>query len=270
MMRASMDLKDKVVVLTGASSGIGRRTAIDLARDGAKVCLVARRAVLLESLVVEIGGEEAGHSVFVCDVSDLEQVRALAAHVQSVHGRCDVLINNAGFSRGGYFQGEATIDAVEAVMRTNYFGTVYCTAMLLPLLEASAPSRVINVASMAGRLAFPKSSSYIASKFAVVGWTESVRFDLAQRGISVGLIEPGAIPTEGFPQDSLTGHPIYRFALGSQESVSKAIRSLARSGRPERVVPRWYYLLQIPKVFMPPVYRFLARRLATEHVIERD
>lgn len=264
-----MELRDKIVVLTGASSGIGRRTAIDCAADGAKLCLVARRADLLESLLVEIGGEENGHSVFVCDVSDLESVKALAEHVERVHSRCDVLINNAGFSRGGYFEGARSLEAVEAVMRTNYHGTVNCTALLLPLLEASAPAAVVNVASMAGRLAFPRSSAYVASKFAVVGWSEAVRFDLAERGITVSLIEPGPIPTEGFPQETLVGHPLYRFALGSQADVSKAIRSVIRTGRTQRVVPRWYYLLQIPRIIMPPVYRLLARRLATGHVVER-
>lgn len=265
-----MNLRDKVVVVTGASSGIGRRCASDLAGDGAKVCLVARRADLLEQVLREIGGEENGHSVFVCDVSDKESVSALAEHVRRNHGRCDVLVNNAGFSRGGYFTGEESLDATEAVIQTNYLGTVYCTAMLLPLLEASAPSRVVNVASMAGRLAFPRSSAYVASKFAVVGWSEAVRFDLAERGITVSLIEPGPIPTEGFPQETLRRHPLYRFALGSQADVSEAIRSAARTGRAQRVVPRWYYLLQVPRVLAPPLYRFLAGRIAARHVVERD
>lgn len=257
----------QVVVLTGASSGIGRRTARDLARSGSHVCLVARRHDLLAELLAEIGGEAAGHSLFVCDVSDLAQISAMADHVERVHGRCDVLINNAGFSAGSAFTGTESLEAVERVMATNFFGTVRCTAALMPLLERSAPSQVINVASVAGRLSFPRSSAYVASKFAVVGWSESARYDLAERGIAVSLIEPGPIPTEGFPQDTLVGHPLLRHALGSQADVSAAIRSVMRSRRPLRVVPRWYYLLQIPRVLVPPLYRWLTGRLTTPHVM---
>lgn len=263
-----MELREKVCVLTGASSGIGRRTALDLAADGALVCAVARREELLQELVAELPGE--GHSYFVCDVGDLEAVRGLARHVDDTYGRCDVLINNAGFSRGGNFDGEASLEAVEAVMRTNFFGTVYVTAALLPLLERSAPSSVVNVASMAGRLAFPKSSAYVGSKFAVVGWSESAAFDLAEKGITLSLVEPGPIPTEGFPQETLVGHPLLSRALGSQADVSRAIRAVVRRGKPQRVVPRWYYLGQFPRLLAPGLYRFAAKRLASPHVDERD
>ncbi len=265
-----MGLRNRVCVLTGASSGIGKRTAIELAADGAKVCIVARRQELLAGLLEELGGTERGHSMFQCDVSDRAQVSELATFVRDTYGRCDVLINNAGFSRGGEFQGVDTLDATEDVIRTNYLGTVYCTAHLLDLLEASAPSNIVNVASMAGRLAFPHSSAYVASKFAVVGWSESVRFDLEERGISVSLVEPGPIPTEGFPQETLLSHPILKFALGSQGDVSKAIRVAASRGKKQRVVPRFYYLFQLPKLLAPPFYRFAARKLTTPHVQSDD
>lgn len=265
-----MDLTGKVVVLTGASSGIGRKTAVDLAGDGAKVCLIARREGLLRTLADELGGEAAGHSYFVADVSDIDQVKGAAAHVERTYGRCDVLINNAGFSRGGYFEGLGSLDAVRACIETNYLGAVNCVAAFLELLEKSAPARIVNVASMAGRLTFPRSSAYVASKFALVGWSESVRFDLEPRGITVSLIEPGPIPTEGFPQETLVGHPVLRYALGTQAGVSSAIRRSAGGGKAQRVIPRWYYLLQFPRVVAPPLYRFLAKRLATPHVVERD
>lgn len=265
-----MSLRDRVCVLTGASSGIGRRTAIELAADGAKVCVVARRQELLTELLAELGGSDRGHSMFRCDVSDRAQVSELANFVGDTYGRCDVLINNAGFSRGGEFRGVVSLDAVEEVIRTNYLGSVYCTAYLLELLEASAPSNVVNVASMAGRLAFPHSSAYVGSKFAVVGWSESARFDLAERGISVSLIEPGPIPTEGFPQETLLRHPVLRLALGSQGDVSKAIRVAATRGKAQRVVPRFYYLFQLPRLLAPPFYRFAAKRLTTPHVQSDD
>jgi NAD(P)-dependent dehydrogenase (short-subunit alcohol dehydrogenase family) len=254
-----VDLDGKVVVVTGASSGIGRRAALDLASEGAAVCAVARREARLRALIAELPGSR--HSCFVADVSDLEQVQALARHVETVHGRCDVLVNNAGFSVGGAFQGEASLPDVERVLATNFFGTVYCTALLLPLLESSAPSVVVNVASMAGRLAYPASSAYVASKFAVVGWSESAAFDLKKRGVHLGLVEPGPIPTEGFPQDRLVGHPIMKHLLGSEEDVSQAIHDVIFKHKHERVVPRWYYLLQIPRLLAPRLARFFATRV---------
>jgi len=255
-------------VITGASSGIGRQAAADLAAAGARVCVAARREELLRTLVEEIGGEAAGHSYVATDVTDRRQVAGLAAHVRGAYGRCDALVNNAGFSKGREFKGGESIDDVEAVMRTNFFGAVYCTAAFLPLLEASAPSSVVNVASMAGRLAFGNASGYCASKFALVGWSEAVRFDLEPKGVNVALVEPGPIPTEGFSQEGLVDHPVYRYALGTPADVSAAIKDAITRRKAERVVPRWYYLLQIPRVLAPPLYRSGVRRFATPNVPE--
>lgn len=263
-----MELKDKICVLTGASSGIGRTATLELAGAGMTICAVARREDKLEELMGELPG--SGHSYVPVDVSDIDQVKTLRDHVADTYGRVHALVNNAGFSRGGEFTGEESLDAVRAVIETNYIGTVQVTAFLLPLLEAAAPARVVNVASMAGRLAFPRSSAYVASKFAVVGWSESAAFDLKERGIAVCLIEPGPIPTEGFPQETLVGHPVLARALGSQRDVAVAIRKAIEKGTPYRAVPRWYRPLQFPRLLAPPVYRFLAGRLTRGHTIERD
>ncbi|MEA2476982.1 MAG: uncharacterized protein QOC87_1181, partial [Actinomycetota bacterium] len=234
-----MTLSGKVCVITGASSGIGRQTAADLGAAGAVVCAAARREKELAELIESLGGSAGGHSYVVCDVSDRAQVRRLADHVGSTYGRCDALINNAGFSTGDRpFDGDGDIEDLHSTMATNFFGTAYCTAAILPLLESSAPSHIVNVASMAGRLALAGSSAYCASKFAVVGWSESLHFDLAPKGITVSLVEPGPIPTEGFPQTALLDSPLLRLAMGSKEDVSKAIRRAIETNKMQRVVPR--------------------------------
>lgn len=256
-----MSFEGKVCVVTGASSGIGRRTALDLAAAGALVCAVARRRDRLESLLAETDG--GGHSFVVCDVSDRDAVRAMATHVEETHGRCDVLVNNAGFSLGGAFEGPDDVGNLEAMMATNFWGTVYCTAELLGLLEASAPSHVVNVASMAGRIALAGSSGYSATKFAVVGWSEGLSFELAERGVHVGLVLPGPIPTEGFPQSALIDDRVMRLTLGSEADVSRAIRDVASSTKSERVVPRWYYALQFPKLAFPPLYRYVQQKVVS-------
>lgn len=249
----------KVCVVTGASSGIGRRTAADLARAGAVVCGVARRAALLAELIDELPGED--HSYVAADVSQRASAARVAAHVAERYGRLDVLVNNAGFSLPGPLRNEHALDDLEAVMATNFFGAAYLTHALLGLLEASAPSSVINVASVAGRLAVPGSSAYSASKFALVGWSEALQPELARAGVHVGLIEPGPVPTEGFPQSELVARSGLRFAVASTADVARAILAAIEHRTPERSVPRWYHLLQLPRVVAPPLYRWARDRI---------
>ncbi len=251
-----MNFRSKVCVITGASGGIGRRTAIDLSAAGATVCAAARREERLRSLLDEIGGPDSAHSYFVTDVSKRDDAYALAAYVERTYGRCDVLINNAGFSRRRSFEEPDALDALEAVMATNFYGAVYCTKAFLPLLTASAPAHVVNVASIAGRLAFRAASSYCASKFALVGWSEALHFELSARRVFVSLVEPGPLPTEGFPQSELQDDAILSRALTTTEAVSAAIRDAVAKKKVQRVVPRWYYLFQLPRLLTPPLYRF--------------
>ena len=255
----SLRLDGMVCVVTGASSGIGRTLASHLAELGATLCVVARRENLLEELVSSLPGQ--GHSLFSADVSDRDQVQRLAAHVERDHGRCDVLVNNAGFSAGGSFEGVSSLEDLHAVMDTNFFGAISCAAELLPLLERSAPAHIVNITSVAGRLSSPGASNYCASKFALVGWTESARFDLESRGVYLSSVEPGPIPTEGFPQKGLTRNRIFRRAVGTPEDVARAVVDVIEHRKPQRVVPRPYYLLQFPKLIWPRLYRFLARRI---------
>jgi uncharacterized protein len=255
-----------VCVITGASSGIGRRTALHLAAAGAVVCAAARREERLQSLIAECGGGGGGHSYVVTDVSERDQVRRLASHVEGTYGRCDVLINNAGFG-GDHtpLQDPGAISDLEAVMATNFFGAVYCTAELLPMLEAAAPSTIVNVASIAGRIAVGGTSAYNASKFALVGWSEALHYELASRGVYVSLVEPGLIPTEGFPQRELVGNPLLRLVLGTQEQVSGAILEAIVHRRIERTVPRWYYLARVPRLLTPRLYRYALRKVTARY-----
>ncbi|MGH2808784.1 MAG: SDR family NAD(P)-dependent oxidoreductase [Actinomycetota bacterium] len=255
--------RGQVWVITGASSGIGARTARDVAAGGAIVVAAARREERIAALVAGLPGE--GHSYRVTDVSDREQVRAVAEYVDATYGRCDVLLNNAGFLGAPGFGGErsASVDDVEAVMATNFFGAVYCTAEFLDLLKRSAPSHIVNVTSVAGRLAAPGQPAYTASKFALVGWTESLQPDLARKGIYLSSVEPGFIPTEGFPQKGMIDDPMMSRLLGTDAQVSDAIQDAVAHRKAQRVVPRWYYTLQVPRVVAPRLYRIAAEKLAT-------
>jgi short-subunit dehydrogenase len=258
----------RVCVVTGASSGIGRRTALDLASEGHSVCVAARREERLTSLVEEMGGTDRGHSYRVTDVADRQQVKQLADHVKGTYGRCDVLVNNAGIPGNETF-GPDAVEKIEQVMKVNFFGAVYCTAEFFDLLIASAPAHVVNVTSVAGRIATPGFTSYTASKFALVGWTESLQPELAPKGVYVSSVEPGFIPTEGFPQEDMVGDAMMSRILGTEEMVSEAIRDAISGRKPQRVVPRWYYLFQVPKVLTPPVYRFVLNKVMNSAIAKR-
>jgi uncharacterized protein len=256
-----LSLENKVCVVTGASSGIGERTALDFAADGARLCVAARRRGRLEEVLETLGGEDRGHSLVVTDVSKKSDVRSLGAHVRRTYGRLDVLVNNAGVGAERRFGERGAVADLEKVMKTNFYGAVYCTAELLPLLEAAAPSSVVNVASVAGRLAIGGSPAYCASKFALAGWSEALHFELRSRGICVSVVEPGLIPTEGFPQTGPLEDRLLRYTLGRVEDVSAAIRHAIVHRKLERTVPRWYYLLRVPRLLTPPLYRLVNDRL---------
>jgi uncharacterized protein len=138
---------------------------------------------------------------------------------------------------------------------------VRCTWALLPLLRRSAPSTVVNIASVAGRFPVAGNAAYAASKFALVGWSESVRNELADLGVHVGLVEPGPLPTEGFPQTALREHPLGQLVTTDVARVSRAVLEMIASGRNRRTVPRVYYLPQVLERIVPGPTLWAAERV---------
>lgn len=244
-----LHLPGKVAVVTGGSSGIGEATVRALARAGASVVAAARREERLAALASSLDSVEA----FPADVTDDEQVLALATHVEERHGACHVLVNNAGANLGPHhLRSYDDVPAVVATMDVNFLGAVRCTAAFTDLLTSSAPSRVVNVCSMAGKLAAGE-PAYTASKFALVGFTEALGLDWARRGIRVSQVNPGFVQTEGFPQERFTGTP-FASLLGTVDAVADAIVTVARSGARERTVPRWYRPFTTLRHLVAPAY----------------
>src|SRR5438093_9633563 len=172
-----MELPGAVVVVTGASAGIGRATALAFAHEGSTVVAAARREDRLADLVAEIEGA-GGHAMAVrCDVTDLAQVQQLERRVREAYGRCEVLVNNAGIPGGGPFT-SLSMEQIERVTRVNYLGVLYCTKAFLPLMLERSRGHIVNVASMAGRFAVPGASVYTATKHAVVAFSEALYFEL--------------------------------------------------------------------------------------------
>jgi NAD(P)-dependent dehydrogenase (short-subunit alcohol dehydrogenase family) len=242
-----------IAVVTGASSGIGAAVSRRLAADGVTVVAVARRAGRLQMLAAHRPGIVA----HAADVTDRAAVDALAARVRADFGRCDLLVNNAGVG-GGPFTGPDSVDGLVHTMRVNFDGAVHCTAAFHGLLVASAPSQVINVASVSGKVGVGP-ADYVASKFALVGLSEALSLSWADQGIAVTQLNPGFIATEGFPQQHLLRSPFARL-VGVPDDVADAMVAVIARPCRERTVPRWYRLLVVLRHLAPPVFWRIAQR----------
>jgi NAD(P)-dependent dehydrogenase (short-subunit alcohol dehydrogenase family) len=252
-------LDGRVCVVTGASSGIGEATVRALAGAGATVVLAARRDDLLERASQEIG-ESA--TWVRCDVTRQEDLEALRDHVAEAHGRCDVLVNNAGVPGGGRFV-DLSIERIRLVAETNLISVMVGTKLFLPMLLESR-GHIVNVASLAGRYALPGASAYTAAKHGVVAFSESLYHELAPKGVVVTTVNPGLVATEGFfPADSpLWRDPLARPFIMGPERVAEAILGVLRDRKgPELSVPRWLAAPQVARLLAPPLYRSALKRL---------
>jgi uncharacterized protein len=250
--------KDRlIVVLTGASSGIGEATARRLAREpGARLVLVARREERLRELAASLG---AGTTWVAADLTDDDAPARVRAHVEAEHGGAlDLLVNNAGASWRATFA-DGGWENVRRHMAVNFDAQVRLTEALLPLLRASAPSAIVNVSSVAGRVARGGAGGYHASKFALAGWSDALYAEELASGVHVGLVLPGFVETEGFPAAELRAKAATRWMVSTPDRAAEAIADAALNGRAERYVPRPYGAFAVLRFVAPG----LMRRLGT-------
>jgi len=204
--------RDQVVIVTGASSGIGRSLALLLASQGAKVAIAARRAEQLELLAEEchqLGGEML---VVPTDVSDEAQCKNLIEKTIEVFGRLDMLVNNAGLAVIARLEDYSNLDLFKHTMGVNFYGAVYCTYYALPYLKQSG-GRIVAVSSLGGKLHAPYNSAYVSSKFAMHGFFDSLRIELIRHGVSVTIICPYWVMT-GFHEAQMDKDGIPRGPRG--------------------------------------------------------
>ena len=189
-----MKIKSRTVVVTGASSGLGRATALALARRGANLALVARRAELLEQTAQELREHGVRAVAIPCDVSDGTAVIAALARVRSALGEPDILVNAAGIGIWKPF-----LDITEAehreMMDVNYWGSFHWIRAVLPGMRARGCGQIVNVSSGSGKVAFSVTGGYSASKFALTGLSESLHRELLGSGVVVSCLHPGSIRT---------------------------------------------------------------------------
>jgi len=198
-MSIDLDLSGQVVAVTGASSGIGEATALGCARAGAAVALAARRADRIQALAERIAGEGGRAIAVPADVGDEEQARAFVDRAHSELGRLDVLVNNAGVMLLGAIENAPT-EEWRQMIHVNVFGVLYCTHAALPLMHQQGSGHIINISSVAGRVARAGSAVYNLTKWGVGAFSEALRQEAVEMGVRVTLVEPGAVTTE------LAGH----------------------------------------------------------------
>jgi short-subunit dehydrogenase len=243
----------RVVLVTGASAGIGEAAAVRFAREpGTELVLVARREERLRELAATL---PCRATFLAADLTDPEAPGRVRAHLEAEHGGAlHLLVNNAGAAwRGGF--AESGYANVHRHMQLNFDAVVRLTEALLPLLRASAPSAIVNVASTAGRVARARTGSYSASKFALIGWTDSLYAEEKAHGVHVGLVLPGFIATEGFPATELREKALTRWIVSKPAKVAEAIYECGPGGKAERYVPRPYALAAVARILFPRLTR---------------
>jgi len=189
MMR---DFSNAVVVITGAGSGIGRALALEFAARGAQLALADINAAVLEETRSLLGNAKAG--TYLVDVSDASSVEAFARKVRQDFGRVSILLNNAGVALYGVFEELSLVD-FEWLFRINFWGVIHCCKFFLPLLRQEKEARIVNISSVFGLIAPPGQTAYGSSKYAVRGFSESLREELRGSGVAVSCVHPAGVST---------------------------------------------------------------------------
>jgi hypothetical protein len=252
-------LHGKTVVITGASSGIGRAAALEFARRGADVVLAARRREKLEEVAAACRTIGVKATVVVTDVSVQQDCERLIAAVP----RVDILVSNAGF--GIYDPIErAGVQDLESMMQTNYFGAVYCTHAVLPQMLERRGGAIVIVSSITGIMGFASMGGYCASKFALNGFAEALRSEVLGRGVTVSMICPATTDTDFFQtaeRDKMPGASRMMLAM-KPEKVARAICEAAADGRYRRILPLFAHVFMRLKEIFPRAAHVLMRRVS--------
>jgi NADP-dependent 3-hydroxy acid dehydrogenase YdfG len=251
-----LNIAGAVVVVAGASSGIGEATALAFAKLGARVVLAARRTERLDAVVARIEAAGGRALAATCDVTRPDQLETLRVLTEEAFGQTDVLVNSAGM-RGGGTLAKLEYDQIEEQVRLNVLGVMFGTRAFLPSMLARGKGHVVNVGSLAGRFATPGNAIYGATKHAVVAFSEAMNYETEGRNVRVTSVNPGFVDTEGFPQGDLPD-----WAVLKMRTVTDAIVRVVREDiAPEYSVPRWLSPLQLFRVLTPPLYRWGVKRV---------
>lgn len=251
-----MDIKGKVAIVTGASSGIGEAAARELGRQGAKVVLAARRVDKLQTLAQELEAMGSQTLVVQADLSGLEDIQKLVNETIREFGQINILVNNAGFGRLDWLENLDPVKDIQAQIDVNVMGVIQTTRQVLPVMIKQRNGSIINMCSMAGLVATPTYTIYAASKHAVHGFSEALRREVKPWGIDVSLIYPGGVVTEfashaGIKRKTNASTP--KFMLLTAEQVGQAVVQLVRHPRRMWIIPWLWSFTVFMNRFLPGV-----------------
>jgi short-subunit dehydrogenase len=230
-----MKLKGRTVIVTGASSGIGRETTREFAKAGSNVVLASRNEAALRELAGELT-ELAGRTLVVqTDMRDQEAVRQMVEVTLEAFGGVDVLVNNAGVGQSAGIS-DGSVENMRYVMDVNFFGAVYAIQAVAPGMKARGSGAIVNVSSVMARIATPYNGIYHATKAALIALSDALRFELAAQGITVSLVVPGYTSTkfgENVISEMEAGKPSRLIRAAPASAVARAIVRSAREGSRE-------------------------------------
>lgn len=251
-----MHFKDKVIVITGASSGIGEQLARDFSREGAVVIMLARNIEKLASLQKELPFSFA----IQCDVGKESSVASAFSAIRNLYGTIDILVANAGIGRHGSFESQ-TIHDIHMQMETNYFGVVYSLKNALPLMREG--SQIVFVSSIVGKLGIPGLAVYSSTKFAVTGLAEALRHELGKKRIAVRVVYPAGVKTPFFNHPSFQQYldHLHPGVWTTPSVVSRKILKGIRAGKTEIFVPPSLKYLLLLRPLFGPIARIIERRM---------
>lgn len=242
--------KEKIVFLTGASSGIGEGIALAMAKRGAVLGLLARRKELLEELAAKCEAAGGKARVFAADVTDADAVRAAADEFRAEFGKIDIMIANAGIGGNNVETRAIQPEAVKKVIDINLMGAVNSIASVLPEMLKQGSGQLVAISSLAGIRGLPKSAAYSASKAGMTALFESVRLDTQARGLSVTIIQPGFIKTPltsgrankmPFLMELEDAVPLFLKAIEKKKKFAAFPWQLASIVRLGKIFPAWLY-----------------------------
>ena len=243
--------RENVIIITGASRGIGRELALQLADQGAWLALAARNVEMLEETAA--GCRQRGGKALVVptDLTDQSQCARLIEQTVATHGRIDTLVNNAGIAPRARFDQIQDLGLIEQIMRVNYMGSVYCTYYALPHLKKTR-GRIVGISSASGKWGLPRVSAYAASKHAMAGFFDSLRVELSEEGVSVTMVYPSYVATRG----RQVGRGIMPV-----ETCARLIVKVAAQRKREIILPPYLKMVLWLSTLVPGIVDFYARRV---------
>jgi NAD(P)-dependent dehydrogenase (short-subunit alcohol dehydrogenase family) len=228
-------MKQKVAIVTGGASGIGKSTALILARRGIKVVISGRREALGRQVVEEIRAQDGDAAFITADVTDEASIRQIIEFAVTRYGRLDLAVNNAGIANETVRIGDSDPVKFQAMLQTNVMGVYLCMKYEIQQMLKNGGGSIVNLASIAGLNGIPYAGPYAATKHAVVGLTKSGALDYATQNIRINAVAPGAVNTDIITQ---------QIALGQYDAVTvSAMHPMARMGKPEEIAHGIAWLL---------------------------